>query len=180
MKKIVLVFFALCSYCGMNAQSINTMDFDPTPFAGRWTATSDGITYELTMIRDTVNLRDLDPNDGGLLEQINCRLVYKQNGNIIRTIEPAGVWSMLRGSTGNATTLFLKFFDRERKINGRVRFVLTGNNTASWELTRTEGVRVLQPGEEIPTFDIPRHLTFRKSLDLDPGKPGGGTGITNP
>jgi len=172
MKKIILVLLALCNYCVVNAQSVNTMDFDPTPFTGKWTATSEGVTYELTMIRDTVNLKDLDPNDYGLLEQINCRLIYKQNGNIIRTIEPAGVWSMLRGSTGDETTLFLKFFDRERRINGRVKFVLTGNNTASWELTRTEGIRILEPGEEIPTFDIPRHLTFRKVTDvIIPGNP---------
>jgi len=180
MKKIIIITLMIISAFSLKGQRITAMDFDPTPFLGKWTATSNGITYELTMIRDTIFMNELFPDLDFALDQINCHIIYKQGNTILRTIEPTGPRPILSGVPSDENLLEMRFDDTERKIVGYVDFKLdpANPNKASWELTKRGLYMPREGGAE--DFDIPRHLTFRKSLDLDPGKPGGGTGITNP
>jgi len=180
MKKLFIAIILICSPLSLCGQEVKPLKADPTPFLGKWTATSGEYTYELTMVRDTIYGRDIDPSWDTALEQISCKIIYKRNNSIIRIIEIDEPRSMISGVLVNATYLDMRFDDTERKILGYASFKLDSNNPnkASWELTKRGLYMPREGGAE--DFDIPRHLTFRKSLDLDPGKPGGGTGITNP
>ncbi len=167
MKKLIFTFIATFGlFSSLLGQTIAPVVADPTPFLGTWKATSGNYTYELTMIRDTMLVSELQSNvsrDMGY-DGIVCRLIYKQGNTVIRTIEPNGARSMLLGTTTTTTVVDLRFNDTVRKITGVVKFTLSANSptVAIWELRRPDMYYTQEGGAT--DYDIPRNLTFRKVL----------------
>ena len=158
--KISLLFlgtlFALCTHA--QEKIFKKSNYDRTPFVGRWVATDQGRTYELTFTDETF-IDVIIGNQSITIEVVIASAKWIKDGNVIRETKTDGIESILHGSTCSNVCISTVYYDREKEYTGSGTFTLDSAEnpqTARW-LLRASGI-----GKNRGKKDFPTILTFKK------------------
>lgn len=161
-KQIIFIIIMLIPQC-IFSQEVSKLDYDSKVLEGKWVATSDNKSYEITFVKGTIYEKNMNITMEAVFGSIN----YLENNNLIKSAD-------IKGLGYNPLTVFysgegLKFniryceIENGKRINGQVKFDINADGkTAHWYSlykTRLWDTEKYKPKED---FDIPKELVFTK------------------
>ena len=164
MKPLIFKSIALCAVLGFSvlcgkAQEVKKIEFDTNIIVGKWIAIDGNKQFELHIVKDTLFF----PIDKTYFESLNGAIIYKKNGDIIRTTTINGYESFVSAVMTSPSQISIRIHDMERKIAVRGFMIIDLNkpHKANWELRKSE-MRMSHPDWNLVDFDIPTELEWTK------------------
>ena len=140
-------------------EKYRAMPVPPEPLLGTWIAEDGNKSYEMTLIQETLYFPETDH----YTEYILGKLIYRENGKIVRETEYDRLNSIIYGRIREPNKVYFMFQDSERMVRWRFEFIIDENDPskAVWKWGLGQGLMGSGWNKENEP-DIPDNLTFRK------------------
>jgi len=141
-------------------EKYNAMKVPADPVLGTWIAEEGNSSYEIQLIKEALYFEESDST----IEYILGKLIYRENGKIVRETEYDRLNSIIYGRIREVNKIMFMFKDNARKVWYQLYFTIDEANPdkALWKFGLKEGGWLMADWNKENEPDIPDNLTFRK------------------
>jgi hypothetical protein len=162
--RIWTLLLGICLGMALNANAQLPNDgkfrYDPTPFIGKWMATSGDNSFEIIIQKGQLYIEPMKQ----YMDALFGGIIYKTNGTVTRQVNINGENSIFRGAPTSNSIVTFQFIDNDRKMAGTGVMTLDPNNPqkATWKLRGVEWPKLRGEDWNEVGFDIPTELEWTK------------------